>query len=196
MHEKNRLQVLLDISLILPLTEAPPSHARAGIKRLAVEVKGDQLFVPAPQKWQEVLNVLTESGYNWRVSWESLRISLKNGIVWKPLLHSSSQPSLRPWCCSSLASGGKSFVRGQRKIQAPTHRDDCPGEISSCRHFKRFEDCLVAGGSRFRVSFPLATESTAWWKRGAPRAIVPDLALTGVEHVRYRECQKRYRRKE
>jgi len=52
-------------------------------------------------------------------------------------------------------------LESRRCVYAPTHRDDCPGKISSCPHCKRVEDCLAAGGSAFCVSFPLAAESTA-----------------------------------
>jgi len=52
-------------------------------------------------------------------------------------------------------------MESRRCVHAPTNRDNCPGKISHCAPCKRIEDCLVAGGTTFCVSFPLTVESTA-----------------------------------
>jgi signal transduction histidine kinase len=46
-------------------------------------------------------------------------------------------------------------VESSRCTHLPTNRDLCPGAVAACPPCRQPEDCLSAGGSEFRVAFPV-----------------------------------------
>jgi len=46
------------------------------------------------------------------------------------------------------------LVKSQRCPYLPGDRDLCPGNIKSCHHCSRPEDCLESGGTTFSLFFP------------------------------------------